>query len=215
MNRLNLKGKKFGRLTVIYPLYIETGVSWWLCKCSCNNINTHIIRGTLLVNGITKSCGCLQIEKSTKHGMTGTRFYHIWVGVKSRSYYNKDFKNYSERGISICHSWLNFKSFKKDMYKTYLSHLKKYGTINTTIERIDNNKGYSKSNCKWATRSQQARNQRSNKYLIYKGKKMILEDWAKFFGLNQSTLHNRLFKFDWPLEKALTTPSMGNWKSKV
>lgn len=101
---------------------------------------------------------------SIKHGMSYTRIYMTWKNIKKRCINPncKDYKNYGGRGITVCYEWLEFENFKNDMYESYLENIKQYGEKNTTIERKCNDKGYSKENCKWATRSEQNSNQRDN-----------------------------------------------------
>ena len=122
----DLTGKTFTRLTVIKFAHKKkkfynnskkaTSVNYWLCKCICGN--TLIVEHYHLKYGHTKSCGCLQREKSTKintkHGFEKSRLYHIWQGMKRRclNKNEQNFDRYGGRGIKICDKWLkNPKSF--------------------------------------------------------------------------------------------------------
>ena len=91
-----------------------------------------------------------------KHNMTGTSEYNTWKSMKRRCYSNSDksFKNYGGRGITVCDRWKNsFLAFYEDMGKR---------PNNMSLDRIDNNKGYSKDNCRWTNNIIQARNQRTS-----------------------------------------------------
>ena len=98
--------------------------------------------------------------KSKKHGMRGTRFYKVWENMKTRCLYRKHkaFKRYGGRGIMFCDRWAKFDNFMEDMYASYIAHSKKHGEKDTTLNRIDNNKGYEKKNCDWQTYKKQNHN---------------------------------------------------------
>lgn len=140
------------------------------------------------------------------HKMKGTRFYRIWVGMKTRCT-NKNhtwFKHYGGRGISYDQRWESFINFRDDMYKAYLKHAQEHGETDTTLERIDSNGGYSRENCRWATRLEQSRNARNNRFVTFKGVRMSLQEWSKKTGIAYATLHARLYKYKLPLADAFT-----------
>lgn len=116
---------------------------------------------------------------------------------------NKNFNNYGGRGILF--EWSNYLDFKKDMYKSYLKHCDKYGKLNTTLERIDNNRSYSKKNCKWATFQEQAKNRRTNRYITYNGRTMIIADWARELGVPRQSVRYRLAQ-GWSAKNIINTP---------
>ena len=161
----DLTGQKFGRLSVV----ADTGKRRhsyvvWLCRCDCGNV-TEVISDSLK-RGNTKSCGCLHDELAAerikgvktvpKHGLSHHRLFGIWSGMKTRCYNpnNKDFKDYGGRGITICAEWL------ADFQRFYDWAMKNGYQDSLTIDRKDVNGNYEPSNCKWATRAEQSRNQR-------------------------------------------------------
>lgn len=133
------------------------------------------------------------------HGMWGTRFYSIWMNIISRSNgHNKGYK------YKIKNEWNSFEHFKKDMYKSYILHVKKYGEKQTSIDRRNNKGNYSKENCRWVTKKKQSRNTQSNVYIIYKGKKRTIAEWSENLAINYSTLRDRIFKYHWPIDLAMS-----------
>ena len=164
---IDLTDKKFYRLLVLERAFTKGRVKW-VCKCDCGNIVN--ILAYHLISGHTKSCGCYNVDinrqNKLKHGMRKDRFYKIWCCMKERCL-NKNNPAYSEyggRGIDVEDKrWLVFENFKEDMYESYLTHLNIFGKTNTTIERTDNNRGYCKDNCSWATRKEQRLNQRKRR----------------------------------------------------
>lgn len=128
------------------------------------------------------------------HNMTKSREYMCWTHIKSRCYNSdtKQYHNYGGRGITMCDSWKNsFEAFYADM-----------GDMpeKMTIDRIDNNLGYSPDNCRWATRKEQANNRSTN--VLYYGKSF--EEWGAILGVAKTTLYNRA-KRGWSMEKVLSS----------
>lgn len=136
---------------------------------------------------------------SYKHGYAGQNRppeYSVWKGMRSRCLPNSaKRKFYFDRGIAVCPRWNDFKNFFNDMGAR--------PTPNHSIDRINNNLGYSPSNCRWATKSQQMNNTTKNAFLTFGGVKKTVTQWAKEYGLKQSRLSLRL-KYGWTAERALT-----------
>ena len=211
MKKIDLTNKRFGRLIALSSQSKVVGLTkpqrkiFWLCRCDCGTIKYIPIK--CLLGKEAFSCGCLKrekiIERNMRHGMSKTRFYHTWLDMNSRCYRknNKFYNNYGGRGIRVL--WKNFDDFKKDMYRTYQNHFQKFGRMNTTIDRINNDSHYSKENCKWSTRKEQERNKTNNRIIIYNNLSMTLADWAEHLGMSRKTLSSRINTYKWSIERAI------------
>lgn len=158
--------------------------------------------------GKTKSCGCLYLksrkEINKKHGLTYSIECRIWNGMKSRCNNLKDVR-YGGRGITVCDRWLGENGFLN-----FLEDMGHRPSNLYSIERKDNDKGYSKENCMWATKKEQSLNRRSNIKIEYNGQCNALSEWAKELNLPYQTLLNRINK-KWDIKDAFTTPvNLGN-----
>lgn len=134
----------------------------------------------------------------TTHGMTNTPTWRSWDDMKQRcrNPRHKFYNRYGGRGITVCASWLKFETFLHEM------GLKPKGE---TLGRIDNNAGYSLSNCRWETREQQANNRSSSRYIECWGIRKTVSQWARYVGLSRQVLRYRL-KVGCPPEYALQRP---------
>lgn len=153
-------GNKYGRLTVVgraSNAMHPNGKSStrWVCLCDCGK--TVTVLGDNLESGHTKSCGCISTETpaNLRHGMVGTRLYNVWTNMKQRCY-NEDcpsFERYGGRGITVCDEW-------KDDFEAFAEWANENGfSESLTIDRVDNNSGYSPDNCRWTTMLIQRHNQ--------------------------------------------------------
>ena len=181
----DMTGQKFGRWTLIERHESSTpkGIRY-LCECECGN--ERVVGACELRRGKSKSCGCLREELKVKHGGFGTGEWNTWMSMKQRCYNTKDnaYKNYGGRGILMCNRWLeSFSDFVNDMGKRPDNH---------SIERVDNDKGYSPDNCVWATRKQQSRNTRASHFITVNGETKVLQDWANDLGTKHTAILHRL-----------------------
>ncbi len=200
-------GQRIGRLLVIARAASKSERdairACWLCQCDCGN--TIVVTGASLNKGQqgkggTRSCGCLAKEKPIKHGRGNTKAYRSWHTMLQRctNPNNPAYHRYGGRGISVCEEWRDFRNFYADMGNP--SPL-------LTLDRIDNSAGYSKDNCRWATRSEQGNNRSTNVFITYLEKRLTLAQWAVETGLGKYCLSSRL-NSGWTIEKALTTPKL-------
>lgn len=192
--RKDMTGQKFGRLTVIKYVYSDKHHNAvWQCQCKCGNIVE--VRGDMLRNGNTKSCGCL----CTTHHKSNTRLYHTWQQAKDRCYNknNKDYRDYGGRGIAVYDEW-------KDDFTAFYNWATENGyRDDLTLDRVDVNSNYTPDNCRWLTIKQQNRNKRNNKNYTINGETKCLAEWCEILNLKYNRIYNRIHKYHWSIERAL------------
>lgn len=202
---IDLTGQRFGRLVVLqYTGKDKRNQARWDCRCDCGNI-TNVSTQNLKCGNV-QSCGCSRKGINSTHKQSRSRLYKIWCAVvqRTKNPNNPNYAYYGKRGITVCDSWSTFEPFRDWALENGYSE-------NLTIDRIDNDKGYSPDNCRWIDRKQQAENRRSNHFLIYKGETKTLGQWATQFGMKRTTLCKRLNN-GWSIEEALETPVKKNKK---
>ena len=143
-------------------------------------------------------------QYTNPHGMSQTRIYRIYKNMKQRCNNKNTIKYHIYGGKGIKCEWNTFEDFYADMGLSYKKHERKCGSENTTIDRIDSSRNYSKENCRWATYRQQALNRNNNHMITYNKVTKSLSEWAHFTGIKISTLSMRLNTYNWSIEKALT-----------
>ncbi len=180
-------GQRFNKLTILEEVAARSKGRVFRCRCDCGNIKDilmmHIVRSK------TMSCGCYRRQVSTKHGMWESREYATWENMiqrctnpKSENYYL-----YGGRGITVCDQWSkSFEAFYEDMGSR---------PDNTSLDRIDGNKGYYKENCKWSTPREQMINAREfNRCIIYNDVKKSIEEWLIELNLDRDIFKSRLLR---------------------
>lgn len=207
---IDLYGRRFGKLTVIRLSdgYVS-GKAKWLCQCDCGK--TSAVFASNLTRLHTTSCGCHKQANyrtmNLKHGATAgaggdkSRYpssYKIWCHIRQRCYDPgcPAYKYYGGRGIVMCDSWQDYANFVADMGEPPRQR---------SLDRIDNDGPYSPENCRWATRTEQARNKRSAHLISFRGETRSLIEWAEHLGVSRNKLHNRIFR-GWDIERAFTQP---------
>lgn len=218
-----ITGQVFGRLTVIECAgKNKNGRTVWRCLCSCGR--ERIALGCDLRKPGDITCGICyskeigqrrhaisverkkgqppKVDRRVKHGLSNTRAYNIWLAMRTRCHNvnNPNYPYYGGRGIVICERWGVFENFLADM------DMPAFGM---TLERKDNDGPYSPDNCRWATRSEQNHNKRSNMIVEFHGQSMTLDQWAKELGMKYSMLYSRLVR-GMSIEEAFTRP-FGRW----
>lgn len=219
----DLTGQRFGRLTAVGYAGYSQKMSMWSCVCDCGTV--RVLPRQRLVQGLAKSCGCLKREvlsRPRKHKNVvaiskrkNSLEYTTYCGIKRRCLNKKDksYRRYGAKGISVCDRWLfgeeglsGFECFVLDMGLR---------TADQTIDRLDNAKGYSPENCRWATQKQQNNNYSRNRRVTAFGKTQNLSEWGIEYGIDGETIAARL-KRGWPEEKAIADPVIrtGRWKNR-
>lgn len=197
--RRDLSGIQFADWTVLHH-HEQRGYNhiWW-CRCVCGKESA--VQGSNLGRSST-SCGCegrkRTVESRRTHGKARTKTYITWKAIKTRckNPNNPAYPDYGGRGISICKEWdSSFDSFLHDMGER---------PNGMTIERKNNNLGYSPDNCIWADRKTQSRNRRSNRIISAFGTTMTLREWSLETGIKPTTITQRIDYLEWPVEKALS-----------
>ncbi len=195
MNRLELLGAMFGRLTVLKLDNIDnSGRTMWLCRCDCGE--SRIVRGSRLKSGHSRSCGCLSREVAAeilrgqkygeKHGKCGTKVWHAWQAMKMRCKHGDEY--YKGKKIKVCPTWEgDFESFLADMGEP--------PNDECSLDRIDPDGNYEPENCRWASPGLQAYNQKqySNNTSGIKGVQARRKKWISGIGVDGKHIHLGIF----------------------
>lgn len=239
MFRKDLTGKKFGKISVVSFAYMKNNHSYWNCKCDCGLEKVYL--GKDLPK--RKSCGCLAKEISSrimkekwkngsftretlasyKDGRTKwlsehpaeRKLYQIWIGIRRRAGGNRFKRDTQDRHaktycvLTVAEEWNDWLVF----YEWAINNGWKEGL---TIDRIDNNKGYSPKNCRWISLAENNRNRRCVKKYMYNGELLTLPQIAEINNIPKDRLYNRVVNYGYSVEDAVNIPvkSGKNWKPK-
>lgn len=205
---VDMVGRRYGSLTVLYRLGSADGCVIWRCRCDCGN--ERDVRGQHLRQGLTTSCKTCGTEARRKvhtiHGLRNkTPLYTTWCNMRRRcsDESTSSFDVYGGRGIRVCEEWMHdFKAFydwaMENGYEEGLS-----------IDRVDVDGDYSPDNCRWATAKQQANNTRRNVLIDYEGETHTMHEWADILGIPYKTLWNRIHS-GWSVYRAFNQPLVSN-----
>lgn len=206
---IDLVGKRFGRLVVTERAENDKHQQTrWHCRCDCGS--EIVVGGALLRRGGAVSCGCLKKERARvlaeshiTHGQSKSRMYNIWFNMKCRCHKETapDYSRYGGRGIMVCDEW-------RDGFQAFYDWAMANGyQENLSIDRIDSNGNYCPENCRWVDSKVQNNNTRRNHYITYNGETLTIAQWSERCGISKNTLHSRLIKYGWSVERALTERS--------
>ena len=204
----DLTGQIFGRLVVVSRSEREITrrgqPAYWLCKCECGA--EKVVSAASMRSGLTKSCGCLQKEVVSTHGISSERIYRTWCGMIARCHHPNDsaFKDYGERGIKVCSEWQDVAAFRGWA-------LKNGYTDTLTIERVDVNGDYCPENCCFISKADQARNRRDTLRFSAWGETKSVYDWFEDDRCKAPSLRALKMRFyrnaqNFDAEVALSTP---------
>jgi hypothetical protein len=198
----NLTGMSFGRLRVRAYAGRIGGVHAFVCDCECGGEVTT--KGTLVARGETKSCGCLlgdrNRERLAVHMMSQSAEWRIWAGMKKRCLNPKvkAFERYGGRGIRVCNRWAS-------SFENFLADMGPRPSKQHSVERDDVDGDYEPSNCRWATRPEQARNTRLTMRLEHRGRTLSVWEWERETGVSAIQIQKRIGR-GWSVDRALTQP---------
>ena len=203
----DLTGQTFNALTVLYRAENRGRRVMWHCRCACGN--ELDVWAKHLKDG-QKSCGCMTkkilSECRTTHGGSRTRLFGVWRHMQERcnNPNHKSYARYGGRGVKVCKEWDHFEAFRD--WALQSGYDEKAELMKCTIDRIDNEKGYSPTNCRWVSAKEQANNRSNNRFITLHDETHTVAEWADITGIPHTAIRARLKK-GWSEERALTEPA--------
>lgn len=206
-------GTKFGKLEVLGIAPKTDRYNRVTCRCECG-VTTDVL-SFCLTSGSSKSCGspgCREpMSEESKarigaanrtHGKTQTPEYMAWSAMLNRCLNptNEAYENYGGRGITVCDEW-------KTSFEAFFAHMGNRPSSRHSLDRVDNEKGYSPENCEWRPVEIQNLNKRNTVWVDWRGVRITLSEAAQKAGVNYYTAHERIFRLGWEVDRALTAPT--------
>lgn len=181
--RIDLTGNKYGTLTVLEYAERKNNATYWKCLCDCGNV--RVVDHSTLKR--SKVCHCNRSMHGHKRGRKVSPTYHTWQGMKARcrNPNHKNYHTYGGRGITYTPRWEKFENFLEDMGER---------PEGMTLDRIDNDKGYYKENCRWVNQQTQIENYSRVIPVTHNGKTQCITAWCRELGIPRQRVYNRLSK---------------------
>jgi hypothetical protein len=202
--RIVYPGQRFGLLTIVREVAKQSRSRCFEVFCSCDPTVTLVVRLNNLVSGNSSSCGCVRVEKAAArtriHNAWQSAEYDAWIAMKDRCFNPKNgsFEHYGGRGITVCEEWRN-------SALAFLTHVGPRPSPEHSLDRIDVNGNYEPGNVQWATRKQQARNQRTTRWVTLQGQTRSVAEWSELLGVCPKRIYRRLAD-GWAEEDAVLKP---------
>lgn len=189
-------GRTYGRYTVVEHDASRSNRDYWMCRCVCGTEKS--VLGGHLRSGRTASCGCLMKEHWASIPKKKDKpEYAIWCAMKSRCMDGaQDSHNYFARGIRVCERW-------KSSFENFIADMGDRPSERHSIDRINNDGNYEPGNCRWATPSQQSRNNRRNRIVEIDGNRMTLAEAAERFNKDYSYVRQNIIDRKVPVAMVL------------
>ena len=203
----DISGGVFGRWTALN----YAGNGKYLCRCKCGT--ERLVRADALKSGESLSCGCLSAELASKrfekYPAHEKKLRHTYLSMLDRCDNPKapNYRRYGGRGIAVCDEWRGESGFEKFCSWSWSNGFNlETPSRDMTIDRIDNDGGYSPNNCRWVSCRENNNNRSVTLFYTIDGISKPLADWARVLNIPYATLYNRAIRRGWSVEDILATP---------
>lgn len=205
MKRLDIIGRRFGKLVAVEELAKDGRKRKWRLRCDCGN-EVIALQKSFCSGGTRKSCGCANIKPNQLHGLSKIPEYRAWINMRTRCYDENTpyFGTWGGRGIRVCDRWLG-------SFEAFLADVGPRPTNKHSLDRIDVNGNYEPGNVRWALPKTQCRNQRVNHLVTMQGRTMTLADAVDSAPVPYNTVLYRL-KRGWNIEDAVRFPARKGYR---